>query len=231
MKKVLIPTIIAMMAIGSASAFAAEHTTGGNTQTASTAIEYAKRTLFNPDGSTAAVYETWADPVTHNERLDYLEPVKGTEAMQRIGGGYVLDNGKRYIKVGRDTEGNLMGSAITAKDSDKSMSDLLVTEKQEYINEYKEGTRREGWTDEGMVPTSDGKKLKKLSRTDHSKAFKTTYTESIFLDESGLPVQGEIYQEKNGTNSLLYTYVYEFKNVENDGSLFETKEISLQEVQ
>ncbi|WP_248923903.1 hypothetical protein [Paenibacillus hamazuiensis] len=242
MKKVLIPAaIIGAMAISSATAFAAVNVTAGDNVQASSAsivsttvqndskaiIEYTKKTLLNPDGSIAAVDETWADPVTHNKRLDYKEPVKGADSFHRVGGGYLLDNGKRYIKVGTDTDGNLVGGEIMLTDAGNVG---LVAEKQEYIKEYQEGTRRPGWTDEGLVRTADGKELKKLSRTDKSEAFNTTYMESVFLNESGLPVQGEIYEEKNGKTDLLYTYFYEYKNVSDDGSLFDTNGIDIEHV-
>ncbi|NHN35256.1 hypothetical protein [Paenibacillus agricola] len=244
MKKVLLPTVfIASLVIASATALAAVDTTSNITQPASVAavsaavnndhagtIEYAKKTLFNPDGSVVAVNETWADAATRNQKSNYEEPVKGTDSMQRLGGAYVLDNGNTYIKVATDAQGNLVGYELTAKNPDQNWSNSLVAEKQDYINEYKEGTRRVGWTDEGIVQTVDGQSLRKLSRTDKSAAFSTTYTESVFLDDSGLPVQGEIYEVVNGTANLLYTYVYEFKNVSNDGSLFDAKGIPLQEI-
>ncbi|MFM1652140.1 hypothetical protein ACI7RC_08565 [Brevibacillus sp. B_LB10_24] len=241
MKKVLIPaTIIATMAISSATAFAAANMTGGESVPIASAaavsmtvqddskgtIEYAKKTLFNPDGSIAAVDETWADPVTHNKRIDYKEPVKGTDTLQRIGGCYLLDNGKRYIKIGIDTDSHLIGSEFTLKNPENIG---LVAEKQDFIKEYREETRRAGWKDEGNVQTADGKKLKKLTRTDKSEAFNAAYTESVLLDESGLPVKGEIYQEKDGKTDLLYTYIYEYKNVSDDGSLFDTNGIDLRQ--
>lgn len=245
MKKVFIPTaVFASLIVASATALAAVHTTGAASQPASSAavsvaavssnsvgtVEYAKKTLYNPDGSLAAVNETWADSATHNQRSDYTEPAAGTESMQRVGGAYVLDNGHKYLKVSTNDQGNLIGFELTAKSADQNWSDLLVAEKQDYIDEYKEGTRRTGWTDAGIVKTADGQNLRKLSRTDKSDAFNKTYMESVFLDDNGLPVQGEINEVVNDKKNLLYTYVYEFKNVPNDGSLFDTKGIQLEAI-
>lgn len=223
------------------TAFATADKTVANTQTAniavvSTAVQadiyFAKKTLFNPDGSIALVEETWADPETNDMRLDQIEPIKGTNTLQRTGGAYVLENGSKYIKITTDAQGNLMGDFFDG--SPLQFSNMLVCEKQEYINEYKEGTRRAGWNDEGTVKAADGTELKKLSRTDNSTMpsdkVQSMTIENVYLDkDSGLPVKGDISVEKNGVTSLLYTYVYVFDNVSNDGNLFNTNGINLKD--
>ena len=220
------------------TAFATTDNTAANTQTTNTAvvstavqadITFAKKTLYNPDGSIATVIETSADPETHDQRLDYLEPIKGTDILQRTGGAYVLEKGATYIKVTTDTQGNLTGDFFNG--SPLQFSNMLVGEKQDYVNEYKEGTRRAGWNDEGIVKTADGTELEKLSRTDNSampSGEAQLITENVYLDkDSGLPVKGDISVKKDGGASLLYTYVYVLENVSNDGNIFNTNGINL----
>lgn len=220
------------------TAFAAAYKTAAITQTTNTVvlptavptdIFHAKKTSYNPDGSIAFVEETWTDLKTHDKRIDLIEPAKGTNSLQRIGGAYVLENGAKYMKVTTDAQGNLTGNFFDG--SPLQFSNMLVCEKQEYINEYKEGTRRAGWTDEGTVKAADGTELKKLSRTDNSTMpsdeEQSTTIENIYLDkDSGLPVKGDISVEKNGSTSLQYTYEYVFDNVSNDGNLFNTNGIN-----
>lgn len=242
MKKVLITSVIvASILITSATVFA-EDTNGNNAQNFSTVkvsasvnnnhksnIEYAKKTLFNPDGSIAAIDESWADPATNNERLDYSEPAKGTSDIVRIQSCFVLDNETRYIKASRTENGSFSGITF----SGKNLGNILTAAKQDYINEYKDGTRRAGWSDKGIVKTKDGKDLEQLSRSDTSSIpgdEGKTFIENVYIDkDSGLPVKGYISVKKNGKTSLLYTYVFEFKNVADDGSLFNTEGIKLQE--
>lgn len=234
--------IIAALAVVSTSALATTDKTAANAQgTGKTAaittasnpqqgnIEYAKKTLFNPDGSIASVEETWADPTTHNEKI-VLEPVEGTSTLhQVIYGGYVLENGTRYIKFEGDNQGSLTGYEM--KSQKHNLAYILTASKQDYINEYKEGTRRAGWNDKGLVQSADGKQLDKLSRTDASMMpgeEGTAYTENVYLDpSSGLPVKGDISVVKNGTSKLLYTYVYEYKNVSDNGTIFDTSGIKI----
>jgi hypothetical protein len=216
--------------------------TAANTQTANTAvvstavqadIYFAKKTSYNFDGSIALVEETWADPETHDKRLDYIEPIKGTNTLQRTGGAYVLENGAKYIKVTADAQGNLTGSIFDG--SPLQFSNMLVCEKQEYINENKEGTRRAGWNEEGTIKAADGTELIKLSRTDISTMPGDTgksYIENVYLDkDSGLPVKGDLSVEKDGVTSLVNTYVYTFDNVRNDGSLFDISGMNLKDIQ
>jgi hypothetical protein len=222
------------------TAFAAAYKTAVITQTTniavvSTAVQaeiyHAKKTLYNPDGSIALVEETWADPKTNDMRLDQIEPIKGTNTLQRTGGAYVLENGAKYIKVTVDDQGNLTG--IFFNGSPLQFLNTLVAEKQQYINEYKEGTRRAGWNDEGTEKDADGTELKKLSRTDNSTTpgdkEQSMTIENVYLDkDSGLPVKGDISVEKNGIPSLLYTYAFVFDHVSNDGNLFNTNGINLE---
>jgi hypothetical protein len=241
---VLIATaIIATLAVASTSALAVMDKTAANAQgTGKTAaittasnpqqgnIEYAKKTLFNPNGSTASVEETWADPATQAEKVNYSEPIKETGEINYVAGAYALENGARYIKVSRDSLGNLIGYEM--KSSNHNLSDILTASKQDYINEYKEGTRRAGWNDKGLVQSADGKQLDKLSRTDDASMMPgeegTAYTENVYLDpSSGLPVIGDISVVKNGTSKLLYTYVYEYKNVSDNGTIFDTSGIKI----
>jgi hypothetical protein len=215
----------------------AVYTQTANAAVISTAVQadiiFAKKTSYNPDGSIALVEETWVDPKTHDKRLDFIEPIKGTHTLQRTGGAYVLENGAKYVKVTTDAQGHLTG--IIFNGSPSQFSDMLVSEKQEYINEYKEGTRRAGWNDEGIVKAADGTELKKLSRSDNSTMpsdnVQSTTIENVYLDkDSGLPVKGDISVKKNGVTSLLYTYVYVFDNVSNDGNLFNTNGINLRDM-
>ncbi|MEA4933013.1 MAG: hypothetical protein VB071_05415 [Lawsonibacter sp.] len=237
MKKILISImIIATLAATSISAFAATDKTAAHAQTANTAaassavqedVYSGKKTLYNPDGSIASVIETWDDSKTHDKRVDFLEPIKGTDTLQRTGGAYVLENGAKYIKVTADAQGKLTGSVFNGSPS--QFSNMMVCEKQAYVNEYKEGTRRAGWKDKGTVKAADGTKLKKLSRTDNSTTPGEKTIENVYLDKnSGLPVKGDISMKKNGVTSLVYTYVYTFDNVSNDGSLFDTSGITLE---
>jgi len=205
-----------------------------NTAVASTAVQaeifHAKKTLYNPDGSIALIEETWADPKTNDMRLDQIELIKGTNTLQRTGGAYVLENGAKYIKVTTDVQGNLTGTIINS--DPLQFFYTLVAEKQQYINEYKEGTRRAGWNDEGIKKDADGTELKKLSRTDNFTTpdnEQSMTIENVYLDkDSGLPVKGDISVEKNGITSLLYTYVFVFDNVSYDGNLFNTNGINLE---
>lgn len=138
MKKAFIPTaVFASLILASATALAAVHTTGDISEPASLTaanvsaaavtsntagtVEYARKTLYNPDGSLAAIDETWADVVTHNQRSDYTEPAAGTDSMQRVGGAYVLDNGHKYLKVATNDQGNLVGYELTAKSAEKQL--------------------------------------------------------------------------------------------------------------
>ncbi len=242
MKKIILISamIVATLATASISAFATADKTTAHTQTANTAVvsttiqadvSFAKKTMYKPDGSIAYVEETWADSKTHDKRLDFFEPGKETNTLQSIGGAYVLENGAKYIKVITDAQGNLTG--IIFNGSPSQFSDMLVCEKQEYVNEYKEGTRRAGWNDEGTVKAADGTELNKLSRTDNSPIpgdEGKSFIENIYLDKnSGLPVKGDISVEKNGVTLLVYTYTYVFDNVSNDGSLFDTNGMNLEE--
>lgn len=244
MKKILLSTAIAASLVATSTAvFAAVPTTG--TKAVSTSkvsvsttvkdnskgnIDYVKKTLFNADGSTAAVQEAWADPVTGNERLDYSEAVKGTNTLNRVEGCYVLDNGTKYIKATKDANGNLTGISMKVNNANS----ILRAEKQDYINEYKEGTRRAGWNDEGIVKTADRTELNKLSRTDRSNMpgeEGISYVENVYLDKSsGLPVKGDLNVVQNGKTSLLYTYVYEYNKVSDDGSLFSTQGINIEKM-
>ncbi|EGW36356.1 hypothetical protein [Desulfosporosinus sp. OT] len=193
-------------------------------------IEYAKKTLMNPDGSVAAVDETWADPATQAEKVSYSEPDKGTGELKFVAGAYTLENGSHYIKVTSDDQGNLTGYEI--KSSKYNMAHAIKGTKQDYISTYQEGTRAAGWQDEGRIQTAEGKELNKLSRTDISfmpGKEGTAYTENVYLDpSSGLPVKGDISVAQNGAAKLLYTYSYEYRKVSDDGSIFSTQGISLE---
>lgn len=196
-------------------------------------IEYAKKTLYNADGNIASVIETWSNPATHDERSDFSELDNGSGSLTRFGGGaYVLNNGTQYIKYDKDSQGKLSGTSMEMSSSNSAS--IIVTGYQEYINEYKEGTRRAGWNNEGSVKTADGRELNKITRSDKSAMpgeEGKTYIENVYLDKnSGLPVKGDISVEQNGTITLLYTYIYEFKNVSDDGSLFDTKGINLKKL-
>lgn len=244
MKKVLIPTaVFASLAIVSATAFAAVNSTGNmnqpvtpvvsvaaNTGSSVGTVEYAKKTLYNPDGSLAAVDETWADPATHNQRSNYKEAVKGTDSLKSVAGTYILDNANRFLKVSTNDEGSLVGFELkaTTAEQNQNWSSLLVAEKEDYINEYKEGTRSEGWTDAGSVKAADGQPLRKLTRTDKSETFNRTFTENVLLNENGLPVQGEIYEIVNNKTSLLYSYDFTFQDVPYEDSLFDVSGIQIQ---
>ncbi|MGB8451749.1 MAG: hypothetical protein WCD89_05385 [Anaerocolumna sp.] len=188
-------------------------------------IEYAKKTTSNADGSIAYIDESWADPSTHNERLDDYESVKGD--MVRMQSCYVLDDESKYIKASRTDKGSLTGDCFLGKD----LGDILIAEKQDYINEYKKETRIKSWKEKGNVKTKDGRKLIKLSRAEKSTIpgdEGKTFIDTIYIDkDSGLPVKGNLHVKKNGKTSLLYTYVFEFKNVVDDGSIFDTKDIIL----
>lgn len=192
-------------------------------------IEYAKKTLLNPDGSIAAVDETWADPATQAEKVSYSEPDKGTGELKFVAGAYTLENGTRYIKVIKDDQENLTGYEMNS--SKHNLEDILKAAKQDYITEYQKGTRAAGWQDEGQVQSAEGKELHKLSRTDVSSMpgeEGAAYTENVYLDpSSGLPVKGDISVAQNGTAKLLYTYAYEYRNVSDDGSIFSTQGIRL----
>ncbi len=243
MKKIIITfTIVVWLAISSVTAYANASMTDNtsNLQSAGAVsttvknngplnIEYAKKTQYDADGSISLVIETWSNPATHDERLDYSELDKSTHSLTRTGGAYIVDNGTQYIKYEVDSQGVLSGTSMKLSSS-KSAS-ILVTEYQEYVNEFKEGTRRAGWNDAGTVKTVDGRLLNKITRSDKSampgEAGKT-YIENAYLDKnSGLPMKGDISAEQNGAVTLLYTYIYEFKNVSADGSVFDIKGINL----
>ncbi|WP_088188570.1 hypothetical protein [Desulfosporosinus sp. FKA] len=231
--------IVATLAVTSTSVLAATAKTGNIQPTghivasATTSnqqegnIEYAKKTLYNPDGSIAAIDETWANPANHNEKVSYHDLAK-----KIVAGAYVLENGNDYIKFSEDAQGKLTGYEM--KSQNHNLTNSLTATKQDYINEYQQGTRRAGWKDEGLVQTAAGKSLHKLAREDKSTMpgeEGTVYSENVYLDpSSGLPVKGDISITKNGTTKLLYNYGYQFKNVSDNGTIFNTQGITIKKM-
>lgn len=252
MRKILLTTaILASLVITSSAAFASVNTAdyaaqSANRSTVLTAVknnnegtvEYVKQTMLNSDGSISLVSETWVNTITQERREDFrCKDVDGTDAFTSH---YLKENGTKWIDISRDAQGN-------------AVSGTYVTVTEEGVKAYNDFTARYSfsavkarytgheWKEEGAVQSADGKTLKKLSQGITRKAGpklnsanpdkEINSIQYVYIDvDTGFPVKSEFYTEQDGTMKLQSSQIFEYKYVSNDGSLFETGEVDLKEL-
>ncbi len=244
-KTLLITTLAAALAVNSMIAFAATNTSNIQTTNLANAsapvnnatqgdIEYSKETISNANGDICSTKETWVDSTTHDRRFDLRS---GTSLFESL---YSTDNGTQVSKVLKDANGNTTSGSTVTLPAEK-VADYYKTYDNGYFTKdlftaLKDNYTQTDWKDEGIAYTADGKTLKKISKTEESAEGNTSANITnvntinyIYLDEnSGLPIKSESYAQKNGTMSLEYSSTFEYKTVNNDGYIFNTSGMNLQ---
>ncbi len=252
MRKILLTTaILASLVITSSAAFASVNTAdyaaqSANRSTVPTAvknnnegtIEYVKQTMLNSDGSISLVSEIWVNTITQERREDFrCKDVDGTDAFTSH---YLKENGTKWIDISRDAQGNAVnGTYVTVTEEGvKAYNDFTARYSFSAVKARYTGPE---WKDEGIVQSADGKTLKKLSQRITRKAGpklnsanpdkEINSIQYVYIDvDTGFPVKSEFYTEQDGTMKLQSSQIFEYKYVSNDGSLFETGEVDLKEL-
>ncbi len=200
-------------------------------------IEYTKtiHTITGEDkfsGDKSFIAETWLDPKTFENRED-CKIITGENSFADFHSTYLKNNGLEAITVQRDENGSAVSGTITKMSEDAAYKNFSIGIKLNAFASIKERSSLPDWKAEGTEKTSDGKELKKLSQTYMSSnpdnvQVKTSLV--YYVDTAtGFPVREELYQEADGTMKMIWYDTYEYRYVDNDGTLFDTDGVQLKE--
>lgn len=195
-------------------------------------IEYVKIThtnMQNNNGDKNYVLERWYNLKT-NESRDDEKDISG-DSFTNYKSVYTKNNNEDLIEIQRDQNGNALSGTIeyTSKQRfgikfAKHMSFADV--KNEYLSA--------DWKSEGTEKSADGTEVKKVSKSYMSANLQNEQVNTkllVYLDEvTGLPVKEEVYQDDKGSMKMLWSETLEYNYVNDDGKLFDTSGVNLQEV-
>ena len=176
-------------------------------------LEYTKTSFVFQDSGETIVTETWMDPVTLENRTNYIV----TSAAGKIEKNftyYTNDGAKHHINIFRDENGKAVGGQEFYYSQEKADTNAEDLKKYDIFAGRKAMYEDAAfWTDKGTV-TSDGKILKKILCGNEQEG----NTTCVYIDEAtGFPVKEESYEK----GKLISTMTYEFKYADRDGKLFD----------
>ncbi len=199
-------------------------------------IEYVRtvHTITENDKSSSSksyTAESWLNPVTFENRED-CKIVSGENNVEDFHSTYLKNNGIDAVTIQRDLQGNVVSGTITKMSEVIAEKNGAVTRQRSFKNIKERGLLPE-WKDEGVEKNSEGKELKKLSQTYLSANEDNVQVNTrliLYVDTATeFPVKEELYQDVNGTMQLLWYDSYEYKYVNDDGKLFDTSGVRLEE--
>ncbi|MFB5761537.1 hypothetical protein [Paenibacillus medicaginis] len=220
MKKAMIAvSLLSVVAVATSAAFltgsaeAASKSTAavqsGGTGIEAASVEHMKRTVFSPDGKLVSIFEEWQDTVSPRYKGAATSAEDGTASM-------VIQNGKEFVKYFIDANGNVVDGMKQSFPQASEPSSFFAAEKERYT--------REEWKNKGKV-TENGVTYTKVTRTYTSVG--TKFTETLLLNNSGLPVKESIYTIENGKPELQFNASYEYDKLKADKSLFDVDRVKL----
>lgn len=195
-------------------------------------IEYVKTThtnMQNDDGDKNYVIESWYNLKTNESRNDEKD-ISGN-SFTNYKSMYIKDNNEDFINIQRDQNGKALSGTIEY--ASKQPNKIKVASHMSFA-ELKDFYSTSDWKDEGTEKAADGSELKKVSQSYKSANAQNEQVNTknlIYLDEvTGLPVKEEVYQDSNGSMNMLWSENYEYNYVNDDGNIFDTSGVNLQEV-
>ena len=195
-------------------------------------IEYVKVTHTNiqkDDGDTSFELEKWYNLKTNESRTDDKD-ISGN-SFTNYKSMYIKDNNEDFINIQRDQSGKALSGTIEY--ASKQPNKIKVASHMSFA-ELRGFYSTSDWKDEGTEKAADGTELKKVSQSYMSANAQNEQVNTkllVYLDEvTGLPVKEEVYQDSNGSMNMLWSENYEYKYVNDDGSIFDTSGVNLQEV-
>jgi hypothetical protein len=195
-------------------------------------IEYVKITHTNmqkDNGDISFELEKWYNLKTNESRND-AKDISGN-SFTNYKSIYMKNNNEDFIVMQRDQKGNAISGTIEY--ASKQPFGIKYAKHMSFA-ELKNFYLSADWKAEGTEKASDGTELKKVSQSYMSANFKDQQVNTknlIYLDEvTGLPVKEEVYQEDNGSMKMIWSETFEYKYVNDDGKLFDTTGVKLQEV-
>ncbi|EMS72568.1 hypothetical protein [Ruminiclostridium cellobioparum] len=138
-------------------------------------IEYKRTSFVFQDSGEASVTETWMDPVTLENRTNYIvTSVSGK--IEKNFTYYTNDGTKHHINIFRDENGKAVGGQEFYYSQEKADTDAGDLRKYDTFAGCKAMYEDASfWTDKGTV-TSDGKTLKKILCGNEQEGNTTCYT-------------------------------------------------------
>ncbi len=200
-------------------------------------IEYTKTSHFITadnkfDFEENFIDERWLDPKTLENRAD-CKIISGDKNIKDFHSTYLKNNGTDAVTIQRDIQGNAVSGSITKMSQVAAEKNFATFTKFNAFSKVKEIGSLPEWKDEGIEKTSDGKELKKLSQTYMNSNPENVQVNTrliLYVDTAtGFPAKEELYQDVNGTMKMMWYETYEYKYVDNDGKLFDTSEVKLEE--
>ena len=176
-------------------------------------IEYKRTSFVFQDSGEAIVTETWIDPVTLENRTNYIV-TSASGKIEKNFTYYTNDGAKHHINIFRDENGKAVDGQEFYYSQEKADTDAGDLRKYDTFAGCKAMYEDAAfWTDKGTV-TSDGKILKKILCGNEQEG----NTTCVYIDEAtGFPVKEESY----GNGKLISTMTYEFKYADRDEKLFD----------
>ena len=201
-------------------------------------IEYTKSTHIITENDKFSdeksfVVETWLDPKTLENRED-CKIISGENDYTDFHSTYQKNNGADIVTIERDQQGNAVNGTITKISQEAAHKNFTFGIKLNSFSSIKERSSLPEWKDEGTEKTSDGRELKKLSQTYMCSNPDNVQVKTNLLyyvdTATGFPVREELYQDVDGSMKMIWYDTYEYNYVNNDGKLFDTSGVELNEV-
>ena len=176
-------------------------------------LEYTKTSFVFQDSGETIVTETWMDPVTLENRTNYIV-TSASGKIEKNFTYYTNDGAKHHINIFRDENGKAVDGQEFYYSQEKADTNAEDLKKFDVFAGRKVMYEDAAfWTDKGTV-ISDGKTLKKILCGNEQEG----NTTCVYIDEvTGFPVKEESYEK----GKLISTMTYEFKYADRDEKLFD----------
>lgn len=174
------------------------------------------------DSPVSGKEEHWRDIKNLQERSDTYDP--SGNLVQRI---IVTEGGKRVVMFGYE-EGKLVASRTwllpprIAQENNRLLELLLVDEKKKEFNSFKDKGRKL----DGVSKLASGKSVKKYSLANNE-----SYTAVFVDDQTGLPVEEQVFVKNGSEYKLNQTKTEKYKKLHDEsGQIFKYDKTSVKEM-